>query len=344
MLEFLKIHVEKFVQGRRDIMDSLKKEDFDPVVTIFIGAVIEKLEKAFVFFCGSFFAANFELPGPTSYDPATYSFLTDLMDFWGQVKDFLINGKSTLDMTTSSGSTAQKTVMKSELWFPLLPNMVYGAGLLAESVKPVPQKFENLITKFGDAGFVLMTLGSMMNITNFQEMNAAFVNLPQGVIWKCTCSHWPKDVKLAANVKIVDWLPQSDLPGSSGLSSLVGQSHQQKKEQLTVNDKSPKGRKGAGSWSSWGIWLIWLFVTHGGVYSIMEAIQHGVPIVKISLFADKFENVVLVEAKNFDKLAQGKDFGSQNEISHRRQEVCSSQGMWQLRLKDALLTILRAQL
>ena len=45
------------------------------------------------------------------------------------------------------------------------------------------------------------------------EMNSAFANLSQGVIWKCKLSKWPKDVKLAANVKIVDWLPQNDLLG-----------------------------------------------------------------------------------------------------------------------------------
>lgn len=43
------------------------------------------------------------------------------------------------------------------------------------------------------------------------EINAAFAPLPQGVIWKCKPSHWPKDVKLIANVKIVDWLLQNDL-------------------------------------------------------------------------------------------------------------------------------------
>lgn len=87
------------------------------------------------------------------------------------------------------------------------------------------QEFETFIAKFGESGFVLVALGSMLNIAQFQkilkEMNSAFAHLPQGVIWKCNPSHWPKDVKLAANVKIVDWLPQNDLLGKDYPSVLL---------------------------------------------------------------------------------------------------------------------------
>ena len=83
------------------------------------------------------------------------------------------------------------------------------------------QEFENFIAKFGDSGFVLVAMGSMVNLSQSQkvlrEMNGAFAHLSQGVIWKYNPSHWPKDVKLAANVKIVDWLPQNDLLGKECL-------------------------------------------------------------------------------------------------------------------------------
>ena len=79
------------------------------------------------------------------------------------------------------------------------------------------QEFENFISKFGDSGFVLVAMGSMVGTYQSEEvlmeMNSAFAHLSQGVIWKYKPSHWPKDVKLAANVKIVDWLPQNDLLG-----------------------------------------------------------------------------------------------------------------------------------
>lgn len=79
------------------------------------------------------------------------------------------------------------------------------------------QEFETFIAKFGDSGFVLVVLGSVVDMFQseevLKEMNSAFARLPHGVIWKYDSSRWPKDIKLSANVKMVDWLPQKDLLG-----------------------------------------------------------------------------------------------------------------------------------
>lgn len=87
------------------------------------------------------------------------------------------------------------------------------------------QEFETFIAKFGESGFVLVALGSVLNIAQFQkilkEMNSAFAHLPQGLIWKCNPAQWPQDVKLAANVQIVKWLPQNDLLGKDYPSVLL---------------------------------------------------------------------------------------------------------------------------
>ncbi|XP_044242906.2 UDP-glucuronosyltransferase 3A2-like [Ursus arctos] len=89
-------------------------------------------------------------------------------------------------------------------------------------------------------------------------MNAAFAHLPQRAIWMCK-PYWLKDVKLVANVKIVDWPPQNDL----------------------VADPN-----------------IHLPVTNGGQNSLMESIHHDVPLVGIPLFSDQPGNLLRVEAKN----------------------------------------------
>ncbi|XP_034855036.1 UDP-glucuronosyltransferase 3A1-like isoform X1 [Mirounga leonina] len=280
---------------RSDIMDSLKNENFD---LVFVEAfdfcsflVAEKLGKPFVSILPTpFGSVDLGQPNPVSYVPVFNSLLTDHMDFWGRVKNFLMlfdfsmkqwRIQSTFDSTIKehfpegSRPVLSHLLKKAELWFvnsdfalefarPLLPNTVYVGGLMSRPVKPVSQEFENFIAKFGDSGFVLVSLGSLVGICQSQEvvreMNSAFAHLSQGVIWKCNPLHWPKDVKLAANVKIVDWLPQNDLLAH------------------------PRIR---------------LFVTHGGLNSIMEAIQHGVPLVGIPVLGDQPDNLVRVEAKKF---------------------------------------------
>ncbi|XP_022349267.1 UDP-glucuronosyltransferase 3A2-like isoform X4 [Enhydra lutris kenyoni] len=280
---------------RGDIMDFLKNENFD---LVFVEAfdfcsflVAEKLGKPFVAILPTQFGSmDHGLPIPVSYIPVFRSLLTDHMDFWGRVKNFLMlfdfslkqwRLHSTYDNTIKehfpegSRPVLSHLLKKAELWFvnsdfalefarPLLPNTVYVGGLMARPVKPVSQEFENFIAKFGDSGFVLVALGSIVSIYQSQEvlreMNSAFAHLSQGVIWKCNPSHWPKDIKLAANVKIMDWLPQNDLLAH------------------------PRIR---------------LFVTHGGLNSIMEAIQHGVPMVGIPVLGEQAENLIRVEAKKF---------------------------------------------
>uniref|UniRef100_G3SLP0 UDP-glucuronosyltransferase n=2 Tax=Elephantidae TaxID=9780 RepID=G3SLP0_LOXAF len=293
LMEQLGIHCSHLLR-RRDIVDSLKNENFELVVVETFDycpfLIAEKLGKPFVSILPSSFGpVDFGLPSPLSYVPTFHSLLTDRMDFWGRMKNLLMffgfsmkqrQIHSQYDNTIrehfpeGSRPVLSQLLQKAELWFvnsdfafdfarPLLPNTVYVGGLMAKPIKPVPQDLENFIAKFGDSGFILVSMGSMLSTYQTQEiikeMNSAFAHLPQGVIWRYKHSHWPKDVQLAANVKIVDWLPQSDLLAHSSIR---------------------------------------LFVTHGGQNSIMEAIQHGVPMVGIPLFGDQPENLLRVEAKN----------------------------------------------
>ncbi|KAF3828584.1 hypothetical protein GH733_004574 [Mirounga leonina] len=289
---------------RGDIMGSLKNENFD---LVFIEAfdfcsflVAEKLGKPFVSILPTpFGSVDLGLPNPVSYAPVFNSLLTDHMDFWG---------RSTFDNTIKehfpegSRPVLSHLLKKAELWFvnsdfalefarPLLPNTVYVGGLMSRPVKAVPQEFENFIAKFGDSGFVLVALGSIVSIYQSQEvvreMNSAFAHLSQGVIWKCNPSHWPKDVKLAANVKIVDWLPQNDLLAHP---------------------------------------CICLFVTHGGLNSLMEAIQHGVPMVGIPVLGDQPDNLVRVEAKKFGVSIQLKQIKAETLALKMKEVQVSSSG------------------
>ncbi|XP_052015830.1 UDP-glucuronosyltransferase 3A2-like [Apodemus sylvaticus] len=289
--------------SRRDIMDSLIHENFDLLFLdstdpcVFL--IAEKLGKQFVSFLPTLFSfMDFGLPSPLSYVPVYGSSLTDQMDFWGRVKNFLMffdfsrkqrkifsyyDGTIQKHFAEGSRPVLSDLLLKAELWFvncdfaldfarPLFPNTVYVGGLLDKPVQPIHQDLENFIAKFGDSGFVLVSQGSILSFyqtkKSIKEMNSAFAHLPQGVIWKFNASYWPKDIKLAKNVKIMDWLPQNDLLAHPSIR---------------------------------------LFITHGGIRSVTEAIQHGVPIVGIPINLDQPYNMVRVEARKFGISIQPED-------------------------------------
>ncbi|XP_067401768.1 UDP-glucuronosyltransferase 3A2-like isoform X2 [Emydura macquarii macquarii] len=284
----------RVILNESKMLNSLKDEKFD--ITVIDGfnpcsfLVSEKLGLPFVaVFTGTFAnGLRVGIPSPLSYVPVFHSHLTDHMDFWDRVKNCLMSLVSTIVenqvqaifenvikdyFPAGSRPVLPELYLKAELWIyntdfsfefarPLLPNTVYIGGLLAKPAKPLSQELEDFIAKSGEDGFIIVTFGSMLSsiplLEVLQEMNTAFAHLPQGVIWRCQHSKWQKELKLASNVKIADWLPQNDLLGH------------------------PMAR---------------LLVTHGGLNSLMEAIYHGVPVVGIPLFGDQYDNMVRVEAR-----------------------------------------------
>uniref|UniRef100_A0A8D2GLF7 Uncharacterized protein n=1 Tax=Theropithecus gelada TaxID=9565 RepID=A0A8D2GLF7_THEGE len=159
-----------YLLSRKDIMDSLKNENFD---LVFVEAfdfcsflIAEKLVKPFVAILPTRFGSlEFGLPSPLSYVPVFHSLLTDHMDFWGRVKNFLMFfsfSRGQWDLLSTFNNTIKEhfpegsrpvlshLVLKAELWFinsdfafdfarPLLPNTVYVGGLMEKPIKPVPQ-------------------------------------------------------------------------------------------------------------------------------------------------------------------------------------------------------------
>uniref|UniRef100_A0A8C3FEF2 glucuronosyltransferase n=1 Tax=Chrysemys picta bellii TaxID=8478 RepID=A0A8C3FEF2_CHRPI len=234
------------ILNKSEILNSLKDEKFD--ITVMDGCnpcsflVAEKLGLPFVVVFPGTFANGPQVgfPSPLSYVPVFYSNLADHMDFWGRVKNCLMSLVSAIvqyqvqtkfeniikeHFPAGSRPVLSELYLKAELWIyntdfsfefahPLLPNTVYIGGLLAKPAKPLSQELEDFIANSED-GFIIVTLGSMLSsiplLEVLQEINTAFAHLSQGVIWRCQHSKWPKELKLASNVKIADWIPQNDL-------------------------------------------------------------------------------------------------------------------------------------
>nr|XP_030699515.2 UDP-glucuronosyltransferase 3A2 [Globicephala melas] len=64
-----------------------------------------------------------------------------------------------------------------------------------------------------------------------------------------------------------------------------------------------------------------LFVTHGGINSVMEAIQHGLLMVEIPLFGDQPENLLRVDAKNFGVSIQLKQIKAETLALNMKQVI-----------------------
>ncbi|KAJ1210387.1 hypothetical protein NDU88_005751 [Pleurodeles waltl] len=296
---FLKLMVHfasqcNILLNQSHIFDSLRAEKYDIVVVDSFNPCcflfVEKLGLPFVSFFPSIFAdaPKMGIPSPLSYVPVYQSRLTDRMDFWERMKNAFMYVTSKIvdhqvhkifdrvledQFEEGARPVFSELYQKTELWIyntdfsiefarPLLPNTIYIGGILARPAKPVSQELEEFIATSGDAGFIIVTLGSMVSSVRrsqlLEEMNAGFAVMPQKVIWRYQQSKWPTELKLAPNAKIYDWLPQNDLLGH------------------------PKVR---------------LMVTHGGMNSLMESIYHGVPVLGIPLFGDQFDNMVRAMAK-----------------------------------------------
>ncbi|XP_078533413.1 UDP-glucuronosyltransferase 3A1-like [Lissotriton helveticus] len=280
--------------NQSEIFNSLQTEKPDIVIVDSYNPCcflfVEKLGLPFVSFFPSIFAGaqKIGIPSPLSYVPVYKSCLTDRMDFWGSVKNVIMYATSKMfdhlihrkfdkviedHFQEGAKPVLSELFQKTELWMyntdfsiefarPLLPNTIYIGGILARPAKPVSQELEEFIATSGDAGFIVVTLGSMVSSVRrselLEEMNAGFALMPQKVIWRYQQSKWPTELQLAQNARIFDWLPQNDLLGH------------------------PKVR---------------LLVTHGGMNSLMESIYHGVPVLGIPLFGDQFDNMVRMAGK-----------------------------------------------
>uniref|UniRef100_H3CEN3 UDP-glucuronosyltransferase n=1 Tax=Tetraodon nigroviridis TaxID=99883 RepID=H3CEN3_TETNG len=182
-------------------------------------------------------------------DIQSYRELISRGAFWLLRYDFTFEHPKPVMPNTAfiGGINCAKKAPLPAVSIPKLPVGMWGCVLAAED-----QDLEEFVNGSGDDGFIVFTLGSMVD--NMPEEKAkqffdAFAQIPQRVLWRyngAVPENAPK------NVKVMKWLPQNDLLAH------------------------PKAK---------------VFITHGGIHGIYEGICNGVPMLMFPLFGDQIDNV-----------------------------------------------------
>ncbi|CAG09613.1 unnamed protein product, partial [Tetraodon nigroviridis] len=92
---------------------------------------------------------------------------------------------------------------------------------LTSRISLIIQDLELWISSFGEAGFIIVTLGSMVSSISVDplltELVAGFSRIPQGVLWRYDPQRWPSHLDRPSNLRLVDWLPLNNLLGNNSL-------------------------------------------------------------------------------------------------------------------------------
>lgn len=273
-----------------ELLQSLQEDQFDALLMdpMFpCGQIVaEYLSTPSVFFTRAFPCGfNHEAalcPGPSFTSPRLFKGHAHHMEFTQRLKYMLValpewrlcqELYSSYELLASrrleKEVTYQELISSTSLWLlradfinelPRLatPNIVFIGGITCAGKKPLSQEFEKLVNDSGEHGIVVFSLGSMVSEIPMQKAMAiaeALGTVPQTVLWRYTGQAPPN---LAANTKLIKWLPQNDLLAH------------------------PKARA---------------FITHAGSHGIYEGICNAVPMVLLPLFGDQMDNAKRIESR-----------------------------------------------
>ena len=168
----------------------------------------------------------------------------------------LNNEKSVLKIQDEyMGLVITNTHFSTNYKFPASPAIIEAGGLHCGPSKPLPEELESFVDSSGDAGFIIVSFGSILRGADVSDnirrlFLSTFTQLPQKILWKWEneMEHKNDSSSIPSNVKLLPWMPQQDLLGH------------------------PKIR---------------LFITHGGIFSNQEAVYHGVPLIVLPVYSDQ---------------------------------------------------------
>nr|XP_018904599.1 PREDICTED: UDP-glucuronosyltransferase 2B15-like [Bemisia tabaci]XP_018904600.1 PREDICTED: UDP-glucuronosyltransferase 2B15-like [Bemisia tabaci] len=157
----------------------------------------------------------------------------------------------------------------------LPPGAVQVAGLNLKAPKKLPQDLEEFISG-AEHGVIYFSLGSMLDAASFEpQKKRALIDAFAALPQRVL---WrgeddPQAQNLPPNVKMMRWLPQLDIL------------------------RHPNTK---------------LFITHGGLFSLIESISAATPVLGMPLFADQFDNMKNAEEVGFGLFLHYTDLTKEN--------------------------------
>ncbi|ELU06532.1 hypothetical protein CAPTEDRAFT_90649 [Capitella teleta] len=239
------------------------------------------LDRPFAVFGIECSVGAFRMPYSPSFVPNMLTLFSDNMNLWQRMVNTLLHAFMTSDFawymltgTTSTLVPHKPAIPISDLFSeaqlclrtkaplvetvrPTQPNVI-NVNIIGRPAKPLSSELESFLRNAQYSSVVLVSFGSWLD------------QLPESVIVRFLAAFaqlkmtvlWKYtgrlDVDVPSNVFLMMWIPQNDLLA-----------HNQTK----------------------------LLITHGGQYSITEAMYHGVPMITFPIMVDQLQNSIAAESK-----------------------------------------------
>ncbi|XP_071495675.1 UDP-glucuronosyltransferase 1A9-like [Diadema antillarum] len=295
-------HIELYNYGccelfkNKDILESLKKEDIDMVITTPVTDACDPLIAAyldvpFIVVTGSrrtlfWHEGHLGVPIPLSYVPFSLMLpYSDRMDFSERLLNFLVSNTihPLLEYRLAYRPMAQLQALhgirpdlspweilnRAALWLchwtlaleypqPTAPNWIPIPGATPMDPKPLPAELRDFVEGSKD-GFIVFTLGSGTTAFDNQTVTDTIAKVFSKLPQRVVWRYiGPKPRYLGNNTLILDWIPQTDLLAHPSVR---------------------------------------LLIYHGGSGGVHEAINFGVPMLLFPLGRDQPTNAKRVAAK-----------------------------------------------
>jgi len=255
------------------IQDGVLQDCFLPLVHKVSKSVIYSLTGNM----GPKYQWKFNAPLPYSYIPEFYaSNLTPKMNFYERLKnsvymsiphgvDSVQNEQEIQDLMPTGSLSVQESFDQVSLVFVnqhpaadyVIPSMPFikfvgGQHIKQGESKPLEKDLQEFISG-ADAGFIYVSFGSVVPAERMpEEAKQALLDAFSRIPQRVVWKFNKKIEKLPPNIKLVNWIPQQTILAHPNLKA---------------------------------------FITHGGTFSYLETVYHGVPIIGMPLFSDQFYTV-----------------------------------------------------